>query len=239
MMVNRLSANRRSDAGAFTFIDFLMVCAGCALLVAIATPIILKSRSSSHQAQCNANLKQVTRAVLQFADENGGLLPAESPSPPKASYTGIWWWYKELVKGYLGLKDKSSPADRVFACPDDRGYEDPKPFWRNARFDYGSYNFNGVTIPGSPGVPNIAGRAVSSIGDPKRTLLMMEWTAHAPLSWHKSQTGSKNAPFYNDAESVVGFVDGHVECIRIYYDGMNAAYTRDPVSGYMYRYSGD
>jgi hypothetical protein len=67
----------------------------------------------------------------------------------------------------------------------------------------------------------------------------MEWTAHAPLSWHKSKTGKRNMPFYCDAESVVGFVDGHVALTRIYYDGYNAAYTQDPIYGYDYQYSGD
>ena len=65
----------------------------------------------------------------------------------------------------------------------------------------------------------------------------MEWTAHAPLSWHKSKTGRKNTPFYRDAQSVVGFVDGHVSFPRMYYDGYNAAYTRDPIPGYAYQYS--
>ena len=51
--------------------------------------------------------------------------------------------------------------------------------------------------------------------------------------------GSKNQPFYNDAESVVGFVDGHAGFIKIYYDGINAAYTRDPITGYDYKYSGE
>ncbi len=67
----------------------------------------------------------------------------------------------------------------------------------------------------------------------------MEWTAHAPLSWHRSRTGRNNRPFYNDAENMVAFVDGHVEFIPIYYDGINSAATRDPIPGYKYKYSGD
>ncbi len=38
---------------------------------------------------------------------------------------------------------------------------------------------------------------------------------------------------------MVAFVDGHVKMIRIYYDGMNPAYTRDPIPGYEYKFSGD
>ena len=44
-------------------------------------------------------------------------------------------------------------------------------------------------------------------------------------------------PFYCDAQSVVGFVDGHVSFSKIYYDGYNAAYTQDPIPGYDYQYS--
>jgi hypothetical protein len=86
-------------------------------------------------------------------------------------------------------------------------------------------------------MPCLAGLTLPDIKQPKRSLLVMEWTAHAPLSWHKSKTGRNNTPFYSDAESVAGFADGHVAKTRIYYDGYNAAYTRDPIAGYDYQYS--
>ena len=35
-----------------------------------------------------------------------------------------------------------------------------------------------------------------------------------------------------------GFVDGHVRFSKIYYDGYSPAYTRDPIPGYDYKYSG-
>jgi hypothetical protein len=66
----------------------------------------------------------------------------------------------------------------------------------------------------------------------------MEWVAHGPLSWHRSRTGKANAPFYKDAESVVAFADGQVSFIPIYFDGFNPAYTRDPIPGYAYKFSG-
>lgn len=217
---------------AFTFADFLVVLAVLALFLAVALPIILDKRGRARQATCEMNLKEISHAVLSFAEDNGGKLPDVDPA-----FKGpLWWFYKEQVKGYLGLRTPSSSADKIFACPSDRGYEDGKPFRLSAKFDYGSYNYNGVNIPG---LPQIAGRTVNSIKEPNRTLLMMEWTAHAPLSWHRSETGRRNEPFYNNAKSVVGFVDGHVDFIPIYYDGINAAYTRDPIPGYAYKYSGD
>jgi hypothetical protein len=92
--------------------------------------------------------------------------------------------------------------------------------------------FNGVTLYGTP---NIAGWKLPNLQQPKRTLLVMEWVAHAPLSWHRSKTGKANAPL-PDAESVVAFADGHVNLTKIYYDGYNAAYTRDPIPGYEYQH---
>lgn len=216
---------------AFTFPDFLMVMAALMLIAAVALPMLANARSRQQQAHCTGNLQQVTRAVLTYAEDNGRLPETES-----GSKRPLWWFYKEQVKGNLGLRSPSSPADKVFGCPSDRGYEEAKPFRSSAKSDYNSYAFNGVNLPG---FPNIAGRAVASISEPARTLLVMEWTAHAPLSWHRSKTGRKNEPFYNNAENVVGFVDGHVDFIPIYYDGMNAADTRDPIPGYKYKYSGD
>jgi hypothetical protein len=199
-------------------------------------PMWTNARARGRQAVCQSNLGSVGGALLNFSLGMGSLPQEDTNVVFTAQPKPVWWFYKDLLRTELKLKGLSSPADKVFACPDDRGYEDKKPFRSLAKFNYGSYVFNGVNLPG---VPNIGGRAASSIKSPEKTLLVMEWTAHAPLSWHRSRTGKKNHPFYNDAESVVGFVDGHVDFIPIYYDGMNAAYTRDPIPGYNYKYSAD
>lgn len=223
---------RSGRTGGFTRTDLLVALATVSLLTALIVIPVARARRQARLLQCTANLQQVNRAVLTFATDHAQRLPGPQPGDGG----DLQWWYKEQVKGYAGLKGTSSVNDTLFACPDDRGYSDPTPFWRTARFDYGSYNFNGVLIPGAP---NIAGLPVSAIAEPKRTLLTMEWTAHGPLSWHRSRTGKRNAPFYRDAESVVGFVDGHVRLIPLYFDGHTAAYLRDPIPGYDYRYSGN
>jgi type II secretory pathway pseudopilin PulG len=215
---------------AFTLTDLMVLMAGLSLLAAIVTTGSVTVRQKSRLARCTSNLQVVDRALLSFCNDNSQTLPGINSDPSGS----LWWFYKEQVKGYVGLAGPSSPSDAVFACPNDRGYSDPKPFHRSQRFDYSSYVFNGVTLPG---MPNIAGFKLSSIAHPKRTLLVMEWTAHAPLSWHRSKTGKNNMPFYCDAQSVVGFVDGHVSFTKIYYDGYNAAYTQDPTTGYDYQYS--
>ena len=231
----RLGSHSARNAG-FTLTDLLVTLAALSLVAVLALAVVTRASAKTKLTQCLSNLQQVNQAVLKFAADHGGALPSTEGSPAP----GGWWWYKEWVKGYVGLTAASSANDTVFACPLDRGYGDslsePQPFWRSARHDFTSYVFNGVDLPG---IPNVAGRKVASIQTPTRTLLVMEWTAHAPLSWHRSLTGRANTPFYRDAESVVAFVDGHAALVKIYYDGLNPAFTRDPPPGYAYQYSGD
>lgn len=233
MSLDLLSPNgARHPRHGFTWVELLVVLAVISVLAALAVQPLTRGRRKSRLARCTANLQQVNRAVLSWAEDNSKALPGPGPGMPG----DVWWWYKEHVKRYAGLTGPSSTNDQVFACPEDRGYTDPKPFHQNSRFDFTSYVFNGVTLPGAP---SIAGWPLATVKQPKKTLLVMEWTAHAPLSWHKSKTGRDNLPFYRDAQSVVGFVDGHVSFAKIYYDGYNAAFTREPIPGYEYQYSGN
>ena len=220
----------RGRSGAFTVTDLLVTVAVLSVLASIALGGMTANREKSRRAVCTANLEKVNRGVLSYCSDHNQMLP----TIPTDDTRPLWWYYKEQMKRYVGLTGESSRNDSVFACPNDRGYSEPAPFHDTARFDYSSYVYNGVTLPGMPG---IAGLELSAIKHPQKTLLVMEWTAHAPLSWHNSRTGKINNPFYCDAQSVVGFVDGHVSFTKIYYDGYNAAYTRDPIDGYDYQYS--
>ncbi len=222
----------RNRACGFTLTDLMVVVAIVSALAALVVARAAGVKGNAGLAQCNANLQRVNAAVVSFSDDNNHTLPGADKTAPD----DVWWWYKEDVKSYLGLTEPSSANDLVFACPGDRGYSEAKPFHLSPRFDFSSYVFNGVTLPG---MPNIAGWRLASVKKPRQTLLVMEWTAHAPLAWHMSKTGKENMPFYCDAQSVVGFVDGHVSFSKIYYDGYNAAYTRDPIPGYDYQYSGN
>jgi Tfp pilus assembly protein PilE len=229
---NSSPARNHETLRAFTVTDLLVIVAVLAVLASIAVSASISAKNKSRLAQCTANLQQISRAVLNFCNDNAQTLPAATPG----AAAEVWWSYKEQVKHYAGLDGPSSANDKVFACPNDRGYSDPMPFHDTPRFGFNSYVYNGVTLPG---IPNIAGWQLSAVKEPERTLLVMEWTAHAPLSWHKSKTGRRNQPFYCDAQNVVAFTDGHASFSKIYYDGYNAAFTQDPIAGYDYKYSGN
>lgn len=230
MQINSSSFSGKSFS-AFSRTDLLAVLAVFCLIASVATVALVNQQRKARLLLCIDNLQKVNRAILSFAGDHAGSLPGTLRSEKGPS----WWWYKDEIRSYTGLTGPSSPDDKLFACPLDRGYSDPGPFWKNPRFNFTSYVFNGVTLLGAP---NVAGWKLPDITSPDRTLTVMEWSAHGPLSWHRSRTGKANAPFYRDAESVVAFADGHVSFTKFYFDGFNPAYTRDPIPGYAYKFGG-
>jgi hypothetical protein len=129
----------------FAIADLLAVAAVLTLLAAIVAIPLTRSARASRLAHCLDNLGKVDRSILAFATDHQQALPAPVGGVPGE----LQWWYKEQVKSYAGLKGASSTNDVLFACPDDRGYTDPRPFHDSERFDYGSYVFNGVQLPGA------------------------------------------------------------------------------------------
>jgi hypothetical protein len=216
----------------FALPDLIYTSAVLSLLCVFIVVPWTKARQKAGLVQCTENLHQIGRALSLYCNDNHDTLPVGMSVPS----IELWWSYKEQIKRYIPSSGPGFQLDKVFICPADRGYSDPQPFHKTARFAHSSYPYNGVTVTD---VPSIAGWKSHEVKEPNKTLLAMEWCAHAPLSWHKSRTGKRNLPFYCDAESVVVFVDGHAVLTKIYYDGYNAAYTRDPIPGYNYKYSGN
>lgn len=172
-----------------------------------------------------------------------------------------------MMKSYVGLKGASSKQDRVFACPADVFYFDytmnlhyPRPLvgyvsesvCAQSNSDFSSYQFNaGNLFPATNIVrPGIAGKSLSSIQHPARTVLVAEAPAFIPFSWHKPKRPlyiivPKNCPncFFNNALDMVGFVDGHVSYVKMYWKtawppkSFSSDY--DPPAEYDYQWSGD
>jgi hypothetical protein len=152
------------------------------------------------------------------------VLPAPDPYP-----NGVGAYYKQLVKGYLGLKGPASPSEKVFICPSDR------LLWKQMGHAFTSYTFNGYEV-GENDIPRITGTKLSAIHSPARAVLVGEWTAFFGGSWHPYLNDD-----YRDANNVVGFVDGHASSVKIYWDGVadSDPCNYEPPAKYQYRWDGD
>jgi prepilin-type N-terminal cleavage/methylation domain-containing protein len=223
-------------ARAFTLVELLVVIATVGILSALLMPAISRAKAKAAKTTCISNLRQINLGLRMYADDDsGGALPITNHVSSA---------YKELMKHNVGLTTLSSPDDRVFACPADQFVIDlPQnviirgSIHADVDNDYTSYNINDLNRHGGSSSPGIAGRKLSSIREPSRTILVAEYSALVGFSWHD------HLPIVNNARSVVSFIDGHVAYIPIYWNGymskLDFPRSYDPPAGYDYKWSGD
>jgi prepilin-type N-terminal cleavage/methylation domain-containing protein len=246
-MMSTLGRNRKSvpghvHAGGFTLVELLVVIAIITILASLLLASVSSAKDKARRITCTNNLRQINLGVRMYSDD------ANDKSPGKV--TGVHFvmaGYKELVKGYVGLKGVSSQRDRLFACPADVYYYDycfgkrnpggswegyvPEGWCAQSNSDFSSYVLNaGNLFPPTKSVslPGIAGMTLSSIKHPSRTVLVTEAPALFPFSWHKPKRplyiiARDNCPdhIFNDAMNMVSFVDGHVSYVKIYWNAVH------------------
>jgi len=250
-----------SDEVAFTVIELLVVIAVIAILAALLFPSLNRAKDRAKRTTCMNNLKQINLGLRMYTDDFSDLAPNTPAANTNVSMNNLVAviGYKKLMKHNVGLKGESSPQDKVFACPADTFYFDAPPvglvqrgFHDQAFTDYSSYAFNaggtnrllGLTTAG------LAGRKITSIKDPSRTLLLTEDSALFPFSWHEPRRPiSLENAIFKDAKNIVSFVDGHVDYLKIYWNTNRAlsggksyglmAPDFDPPSDYGYKWKAD
>jgi prepilin-type N-terminal cleavage/methylation domain-containing protein/prepilin-type processing-associated H-X9-DG protein len=238
----RLQTSLARGDRAFTLIELLVVIAIIAILAALLLPALSKAKTKAVQTQCLSNLKQINLAMILYGSDNRDRTPAANsvrstryPGPDEANSENIWWWYKELVKPYAGIKspgpnggslypyppDPSGSNHVVFRCPKDRGWKDygfPTPHHDNPSLDYGSYVWNGCDNAGNAqSTTTLLNLSLPTIKHPTRTWMISEWPIHWSYSWHKNLYGEKDVA-YKDALVNVSMVDGHARFIKVYYN---------------------
>ena len=228
---------------AFSLIELLVVLFILAVLAALLFPSLHHAKANARKTACVNNVKQIGMFVRLYSDDSNDECPK---SPWTRNSYAMYLDGSTAFKGLLGNPDRSN----LFRCPADRffyrygtnanGGFVREPLCEQSISDYSSYGFNGgqLTIFGTNTL-GIAGRKLSSIRNPTETVLVAELSAYLPWSWHQPKPG---VPLFKDAKNVVGFVDGHTSCIKIYWNSntpSDFALQYDPPTGYGYKWSGD
>jgi prepilin-type N-terminal cleavage/methylation domain-containing protein len=216
-----------SKKRAFTLIELLVVIAIIGIIAALLLPALSQAKEKSRRTSCSSNLRQINTAIWLYADDWADSLPIlPSPNPYP---NGVGAYYKQLVKGYLGLSGPASPDEKVFTCPSD------PTFHTRIQHAFTSYTFNGYEAGSSP-IPRITGQRLSALRNPGKAVLAGEVPAFFGGSWHPLVK-----PDHADAKDLLGFADSHVDFPKIYWDGVPGSKpcNYEPPAGYNYQWDGD
>ncbi len=197
-----------------------MVVAIISILAAMLLPALAKAKIKAKAVRCVSNLHQVGMSMLMYVADSRDTLPGNT------STVDVWpgqvegaWAVKRLLKPYVGLAQTNnySTNEMVFHCPSDVGFPLveglDEPSFMDTWVDCSSYIFNGVN---EFGAPNICDLKLSAIRLQVKTILMQEYSANGPVTWHDGITKFQQRT--NKARSNVFFVDGHVRYTAMYYN---------------------
>ena len=212
----------------FTLIELLVVIAIIGILAAMIFPVFARARESARQAVCMSNLKQLSLAMLMYAeDHSGGYVPAASPD-------NLMRWHGRRPSLDEPFHPEEGPLwayyhhDRLKACPSF------SPTSREYGFEQGTggYGYNSQYVGGSPvGWPQMCVPAKEFlILKPAETVMLTD-TAFMDCEGNLFEYSFCEAPYYqfwnspadpsthfrHNGLANVAFCDGHARAMPMVY----------------------
>ena len=230
MVCAKITLREARPKNGFTLIELLTVIAIIGILAAIIIPTVTKVRETARFAKGAANLREIARASLLFADENKGWIPSEGDGTMTASNNrtdqftpkGVAapWWnelpkYMSVPKLYY-LESNRMPLPKFgdnhpFICPNATvNSTSSAPAWAC----YGPNKW--LSENGQLANIRLAGN------EPSRTVLFAETTNHAP-----GQTGrfsNANPKYLGEKTAVKNGSRWGNKCILSFFDGSVRSY---------------
>lgn len=122
-----------SRKSAFTLVELLVVIGIISVLIAILLPALNKARAAANTVACASNMRQIVTAMLMYASENKGALPAGVVTVSGAGWASNQYTWDDIIDRQLGLnrsdatlKSWRSDVDvPVLRCPADAYPIDP------------------------------------------------------------------------------------------------------------------
>ncbi|MBU1748679.1 MAG: DUF1559 domain-containing protein [Chloroflexi bacterium] len=201
----------------FTLIELLVVIAIIAILAAILFPVFAKAREKARQSSCLSNVKQLSLAVLQYAQDYDETLN----SCYGGDHVGIshrrWYYQGATNEGMLYPYIKNA---QVFICPSGKGNYGAN----RALMGDGNQGGRKLAIVQKPAETIILGDALTSGGDPATgmdTATGESWGEMIASLTRISSYGPGTAcngrglmAIRHNEMANLGFLDGHAKAMK-------------------------
>lgn len=194
-----------SCTNAFTLIELLVVISILAVLASLLLPAISMVRDSAKLIQCQSNIRQIGMAHLAYANDNDGLLPADTP----ASWQPADCWTIQ-IRPYIEDGDATGPIKFLR----DPGMGDLSPITAT---EFTNYAMNLYIACGNGNVKNH--KSMSRIRTAAGTMLAaggVQQNLRVVSAWHAVPANGSNVwimPHRGKTDSVV-YLDGHVGTMK-------------------------
>lgn len=195
----------------FTLIELLVVIAIIAILAAILFPVFAKAREKARQTSCLNNLKQLSLAALQYAQDYDERFPALQVGPymnvPQMPPYNDWgwqsgygYWYSFMFVLYPYVKNT-----QVYQCPSN------------------NYSNCGITYAPAANARDAAGNMIDYLDLPQK-LAAFQTPAQSMLL---TEVGNGGGPPYvlsdvyyacaapHNEGANIAYVDGHAKWTRM------------------------
>lgn len=179
----------------FTLIELLVVIAIIAILAAILFPVFAKARGKARQSLCLSNMKQVSLALLSYAQDYDGMTPYWGWNRGATWYT--WDW---VIMPYM-------KNTQILVCPDNyykgatpvRGYALPR-YVSSISVDAPPYACSTVLVTekgsSAPGISNdCPSENLIQAGNPSMAFIFF----------------GRDVPFRHNGGNNFAFLDGHTK----------------------------
>ena len=183
----------------FTLIELLVVIAIIAILAAILFPVFARAREKARQTSSLNNVKQLTLAVLQYAQDYDERLPASFyPGNPSESR----FWYQKVQPYIMNTQVLTCPSAATLAV----GYG-----WNYDFIGYGSST-------------SITTYAIADLRRPAETIMMADagnYVIYSPSRYAPTASNPRldlyelnAAGLRHNGGANVGFCDGHAKWLH-------------------------
>lgn len=216
-------------------IELLVVIAIIAILAAMLFPVFASAREAARKASCLANLKQLTLAMLMYADDHDGYCVPAMDAANLTRWHGVRDTTSDAFDPTRGPIYPYLKSREIKECPTFRGFARGSMAFEQGT---GGYGYNWQYVGGSPLAwpESLTPASEAQIESPDHTIMLADT---ATLDWDMmagSGTGTLieysfvEAPFYEAYGNLpadpsmhfrhsgicnVAFCDGHVKSMKM------------------------